>query len=120
MDIDIKRNGSRPSTKGNSDWFTGSVRVDPLFQRRREFVGLIAGVVSLWPMAKAHGKVPVIGYLHFATPDYQPAAVSFLQGLADTGFVEGKDFSVAYRWAEGHYMTACRRWLPSWSDSAST
>jgi quercetin dioxygenase-like cupin family protein len=31
MDIDIKRNGSRPSTKGNSDWFTGSVRVDPLF-----------------------------------------------------------------------------------------
>jgi hypothetical protein len=32
MDIDIKRNGSRPSTKGNSDWFTGSVRVDSLFQ----------------------------------------------------------------------------------------
>ena len=32
MDIDIKRNGCRPSTKGNSDWFTGSVRVDPLFQ----------------------------------------------------------------------------------------
>src|SRR3982074_194520 len=32
MDLDIKRNGSRPSTKGNSDWFTGSVRVDPLFQ----------------------------------------------------------------------------------------
>jgi quercetin dioxygenase-like cupin family protein len=32
MDIDIKRNGSRPSTKGSSDWFTGSVRVDPLFQ----------------------------------------------------------------------------------------
>lgn len=32
MDIDIKRNGSRPSTKGNSEWFTGSVRVDPLFQ----------------------------------------------------------------------------------------
>src|SRR5439155_18797404 len=32
MDLDIKRNGSRPSTKGSSDWFTGSVRVDPLFQ----------------------------------------------------------------------------------------
>jgi quercetin dioxygenase-like cupin family protein len=32
MDIDIKRSGSRPSTKGNADWFTGSVRVDPLFQ----------------------------------------------------------------------------------------
>jgi quercetin dioxygenase-like cupin family protein len=32
MDIDIKRNGSRPSAKGSPDWFTGSVRVDPLFQ----------------------------------------------------------------------------------------
>ncbi|OSJ18209.1 cupin [Bradyrhizobium canariense] len=32
MDIDIKRNGSRPSQKGSEDWFTGNVRVDPLFQ----------------------------------------------------------------------------------------
>ena len=32
LEIDIKRNGSRPSTKGSSDWFTGAVRVDPLFQ----------------------------------------------------------------------------------------
>jgi len=32
MDIDIKRNGSRPSQKGSEDWFTGTVRIDPLFQ----------------------------------------------------------------------------------------
>lgn len=32
MDIDIKRNGSRPSQKGSADWFTGTARVDPLFQ----------------------------------------------------------------------------------------
>lgn len=32
MDIDIKRNGSRPSAKGSPDRFTGSVRIDPLFQ----------------------------------------------------------------------------------------
>jgi len=32
VEIDIKRDGSRPSTKGSSDWFTGAVRVDPLFQ----------------------------------------------------------------------------------------
>jgi hypothetical protein len=32
MDIEIKRNGSRRSAKGSPDWFTGSVRVDPLFQ----------------------------------------------------------------------------------------
>ena len=30
MDMDIKRNGSRPSQKGSSEWFTGSVRIDPL------------------------------------------------------------------------------------------
>jgi putative ABC transport system substrate-binding protein len=72
--------------------------------RRREFVGLIGGAAALWSLAaKAQGKLPVIGYLHFATPDYQPAAASFLKGLAETGFIEGKDFSVAYRWAEGHY-----------------
>jgi len=34
MDMDIKRNGSRPSAKGSPDWFTGSVRVEPLFQAR--------------------------------------------------------------------------------------
>jgi quercetin dioxygenase-like cupin family protein len=32
MDIDIKRNGSRPSQKGPENWFTGTVRIDPLFQ----------------------------------------------------------------------------------------
>jgi quercetin dioxygenase-like cupin family protein len=32
MDIEIKRNGSRPSQKGPEDWFTGTVRIDPLFQ----------------------------------------------------------------------------------------
>lgn len=32
MDIDIKRNGSRPSQNGPGDWFTGTVRIDPLFQ----------------------------------------------------------------------------------------
>ena len=32
MDIEIRRSGSRPSTKGSADWFTGAVRVDPLFQ----------------------------------------------------------------------------------------
>ena len=34
MEMEIKRNGSQPSTRGSADWFTGSVRVDPLFQPR--------------------------------------------------------------------------------------
>ena len=39
MDIDIKRSGSRPSTKGSAEWFTGAVRVDPLFQAPRPGAG---------------------------------------------------------------------------------
>ena len=31
--MDIKRNGSQPSTKGRADWFSGTVRIDPLFRR---------------------------------------------------------------------------------------
>jgi putative tryptophan/tyrosine transport system substrate-binding protein len=73
--------------------------------RRRDFITLVGGGAAfLWPLAaKAQGKVPVIGYLHFAAPDYQPAAASFLKGLAEMGLIEGRDFSVAYRWADGHY-----------------
>lgn len=74
--------------------------------RRREFFSLIGGVAAVWPLvarAQGKGKQPVIGYLHFATPDYQPAAASFLKGLAEAGYMEGKNFTVEYRWAEGHY-----------------
>ena len=71
--------------------------------KRREFITLL-GAAAVWSLpAKAQRKPPVIGYLHFATPDYQPDAASFVRGLAETGFVEDKDFSVLYRWAEGHY-----------------
>jgi putative ABC transport system substrate-binding protein len=73
--------------------------------RRREFLGVLACAAAAWPLgARAQKlKVPVIGYLHFATPDYEPAAASFFKGLAETGYIEGKDFSVTYRWAEGYY-----------------
>ena len=72
--------------------------------KRRQFIALLSGVAAASSFAaRAQIKPPVIGYLHFATPGYQPAAASFLKGLAETGLIEGKDFSVTYRWAEGHY-----------------
>src|SRR6202030_623237 len=46
---------------------------------------------------------PVIGYLHFATPDYVPGVNAFLQGIRERGYVEGENLRVEYRWAEGHY-----------------
>jgi quercetin dioxygenase-like cupin family protein len=51
MDIDIKRNGSRPSAKGSPEWFTGSVRVDPLFQAA-DPAGVGAGQVTFEPGAR--------------------------------------------------------------------
>ena len=47
--------------------------------------------------------MPVIGYLHFATPDYVPGASAFLRGIREKGYVEGENLRVEYRWAEGHY-----------------
>src|ERR1700742_3729278 len=47
--------------------------------------------------------MPVIGYIHFATPNYIPASDSFLRGLKELGFVEGQNVALEYRWAQGDY-----------------
>lgn len=51
MDMDIKRNGSRPSQKGPQDWFTGTVRIDPLFQPK-DPSRTGAGLVTFEPRAR--------------------------------------------------------------------
>jgi putative ABC transport system substrate-binding protein len=75
--------------------------------QRREFITFIGGVATLgaWPLA-AHAQqpaMPVIGFLHFASPDYRPNAAEFLQGLSETGYVVGQNVAIEYRYAEGHY-----------------
>jgi quercetin dioxygenase-like cupin family protein len=60
MDIDIKRNGSRPSAKGSPDWFTGSVRVDPLFQAP-DPARAGAGQVTFEPGARTHWHTHPLG-----------------------------------------------------------
>ena len=47
--------------------------------------------------------MPVIGYLHFASPNYFPAPESFLLGLKDYGYVDGQNIALEYRWAQGEY-----------------
>jgi putative tryptophan/tyrosine transport system substrate-binding protein len=72
--------------------------------KRRKFITIVGGSLA-WPLA-AYGQkkaMPVVGYLHFAEPNYVPTAADFLQGLNEAGFVAGENVAVEYRWAEGHY-----------------
>ena len=73
--------------------------------KRREFITMIGGAMAVWPVA-ARGQqpgTPVVGYLSPVRSD-QPAQHidGFREGLSATGFVEGKNLSIEYRWAELH------------------
>ena len=71
--------------------------------RRREFIAGL-GSAAAWPLvARAQqATVPVIGYLGVQSGDdeYQIVTIPFLQGLKETGYVEGQNVAVEYRYAE--------------------
>jgi putative ABC transport system substrate-binding protein len=74
--------------------------------RRRDFIKAIGGTAVAWPLAARAQQpaMPVIGFIHGGSP--APVAhnmVGFHQGLNEIGYVEGRNVTIEYRWAEGEY-----------------
>jgi putative ABC transport system substrate-binding protein len=70
--------------------------------KRRQFIVGLGGVVA-WPVVARAQRTQVIGILGSATADANPGMSAFMQGLKDTGFVEGQNIAIEAHWANNQY-----------------
>jgi putative ABC transport system substrate-binding protein len=74
-----------------------------LTMRRRNFIAGVGGAGSWLSVAWAQQPLPVIGFLNASSAQsFAPQHTAFLKGLAEEGFIEGRNVTIEYRWADGH------------------